>query len=110
QAVYAREIRLWKRFEVVSSIETWEGTQVLGHHRYVLEDGRTAALILTTGGLYQSTARRFVPIDEVVSQLGLDIEPRAPIAEERSFMASHQGMRAMAKRPDSDLSDTAPSA
>ena len=26
QAVYAREIRLWRRFEVVSSIETWEGS------------------------------------------------------------------------------------
>ncbi|TIP34880.1 MAG: thioesterase, partial [Mesorhizobium sp.] len=26
QSAYVREIRLWSRFEVVSSIETWEGT------------------------------------------------------------------------------------
>ena len=30
QTVFVREIRLWQRFEVVSSIETWEGTQVIG--------------------------------------------------------------------------------
>ena len=28
QSVYVREIRLWRRFEVVSSIETWEGPRL----------------------------------------------------------------------------------
>ena len=47
QTVYVREIRLWKRFEVVSTVETWEDTQVIGRHRFVLEDGQTAALVMT---------------------------------------------------------------
>ena len=51
-----REIRLWRRFEVVSSIETWEGTQVIGKHRFVLDNGETAALILTTAGVYDRGA------------------------------------------------------
>ncbi|TGV61903.1 thioesterase, partial [Mesorhizobium sp. M2D.F.Ca.ET.160.01.1.1] len=52
QSVYVREIRLWRRFEVVSSIETWEGTGVIGKYRFVLDNGETAALIMTTAGFY----------------------------------------------------------
>jgi len=97
QAVYVREIRLWKRFEVVSTVETWEDTQVIGRHRFVLEDGRTAALVMTTAGVYDYAARRFVPIDEIIQILGHDFRPRPPSEEERIFMASHAGLRALAK-------------
>lgn len=98
QSVYIREIRLWKRFEVVSTVDTWEGTQVIGSHRFVLEDGQTAALVMTTAGVYDSAARRFVPIDEIISILGHTFSPRPPTEEERIFMASHSGLRALAKR------------
>lgn len=98
QAVYVREIRLWKRFEVVSTVETWEDTQVIGRHRFVLEDGQTAALVMTTAGIYDFSARRFVPIDEVVGLLGRELAPRPPTDEERIFMASHTGLRALAKQ------------
>lgn len=110
QSVYVREIRLWKRFEVVSSIETWVGSQVLGRHRFVLEDGRTAAVILTTAGVYDRSERRFVPIAEVVAALGHTIEPRPPSAEERAFLASHDGLRRMAKGDDAGLSPQPPKA
>lgn len=97
QSVYMREIRLWQRFEVVSGIETWEGTQIVGRHRFVLGDGRTAAVILTTGGVYDRRQRRFVPIDEVMAALGRGDAPRPLDAEERCFLASHRGLRARAK-------------
>jgi acyl-CoA thioesterase FadM len=97
QAVYAREIRLWQRFDVVSTLETWEGTQVIGRHRFVLEDGRTAALVMTTAGVYDAAARRFVPIDDIVAELGTEAKPRPPNEEERAFMASHAGLRRLAK-------------
>ncbi len=97
QAVYVREIRLWKKFDVVSTVETWEDTQVIGRHRFVLEDGRTAALVMTTAGVYDFGARRFVPIDEVVGNLGVDAKPRQPTEEERTFMASHGRLRQLAK-------------
>ena len=97
QSVFVREIRLWKRFEVVSSIETWEGTQVIGRHRFEL-DGRTAALVMTTAGVYDRTNRRFLEIDEVIAALGRRIEPRPPTEAERIFMQSHGGLRALAKR------------
>ena len=97
QAVYAREIRLWKKFEVVSTLETWEDTQVIGRHRFVLEDGRTAALLMTTAGIYDFPGRRFVPIDDIVAELGVETKPRPPSEEERVFMASHSALRRLAK-------------
>lgn len=97
QSVYVREIKLWRRFDVLSSIETWEGTQVVGKHRFVLEGGETAAMIMTTAGVYDRAARRFVEIDEVVASLGRQASPRLPTEAERIFMASHQGLRALAK-------------
>ena len=100
QSVYVREIRLWRRFEVASSIETWEGTQVIGRHRFVLDNGETAALIMTTGGVYDRRGRRFVDIDEVVTALGRSVQPRPPTEAERTFMTSHQGLRSLAKSGD----------
>ncbi|RIK85405.1 MAG: 4-hydroxybenzoyl-CoA thioesterase [Hyphomicrobiales bacterium] len=97
QAVYVREIRLWKRFDVVSTLETWEDTQVIGRHRFELEDGRTAAVVMTTAGVYDFAGRRFVPIDDIVALLGVSVRPRPPSAQERAFMASHAGLRRLAK-------------
>ncbi|RWD87293.1 thioesterase family protein [Mesorhizobium sp.] len=98
QVTYVREIRLWRRFEVVSSIETWEGTSVIGRHRFVLDNGETAALILTTGGVYDRRGGRFLGIDEVVAALGRSAQPRPPTEAERAFMVSHRNLREQAKR------------
>jgi len=100
ESVYVREIRLWRRFEVMSSIETWEGTQVIGRHRFVLDNGETAALIMTTGGVYDRPGRRFVDIDEVVAALGRSAQPRPPTEAELTFMTSHHGLRCLAKGGD----------
>ena len=97
QAVYVREVRMWTRFDVVSTVETWEDTQVIGRHRFVLEDGRTAALVLTAAGVYDRRERRFVPIDDLVRALGAHARPRSPSEEERVFMASHGSLRKLAK-------------
>ena len=104
QVVYVREIRLWKRFDVVSTIETWEDAQVLGRHRFVLEDGRTAAIVMTTAGVYDFPNRRFIPVDDIVEALGMSGQPRPPSAEERAFMASHGGLRQLAKQETGALS------
>lgn len=97
QTVFVREIRLWKKFEVVSTVETWEDTQVIGRHRFMLEDGRTAALVMTTAGIYDFKNKSFLQIDDLVAQLGASIRPREPSEEERIFMASHGRLRQLAK-------------
>src|SRR5690606_20569941 len=102
QAVYVREIKLWKTFEVVSTVETWEDTQVIGRHRFVLEDGRTAALVMTTAGVYDVRNRVFLKIDDLFAELGETEKPRPPSAEERIFMSSHTGLRQLAKGSGND--------
>jgi len=97
QTVYLREIRLWRKFDVVSTIETWRDTQVIGRHRFELEDGQTAALVMTTAGIYDLRKRGFVPIGDIVSELGVDVAPRPPSPEEEVFMESHGRLRALAK-------------
>jgi acyl-CoA thioesterase FadM len=98
QSVFVREIRLWRRFEVVSSIDTWHGAQVIGRHRFVLDNGETAALVMTTAGIYDLANRRFVPIHEIFAALGYDVTPRPPTEAERIFMDSHTSLRAVARR------------
>lgn len=98
QTVFVREIRLWQRFDVVSTIETWEGSQIIGRHRFVHENGETAALVMTTAGVYDRSSRRFVHSDDVIRSLGLEVTRREPIEAERIFMASHAGLRVLAKQ------------
>ncbi len=98
QSVFVREIRLWRQFDVVSTVETWEGTQVIGRHEFILDNGVTAALVLTTAGVYDARNRRFLEIDEVIAALGSEAKARPPNEAERIFMQSHAGLRALAKK------------
>lgn len=98
QTVFVREIRLWQRFHVYSAVETWQGTQALGRHRFVLENGETAAAIMTTAGVYDRPAGRFLDMDEVVAILGSDARARPLTGDESAFMASHVAMRAAARQ------------
>lgn len=53
---------------------------------------------MTTAGVYDRKARRFLDIDEVVAALGRAVNPGPPTEAERIFMTSHRGLRALAKR------------
>lgn len=97
ETVYVREIRLWARFDLISGFGTWQDTQLLGSHLFRFGDGRVAAMIMTTIGVYDFTARRFVAIEEVAHALGYTKPPRQPNASEAAFMASHAALRGLAK-------------
>ena len=97
QAVYVREIRLWQTFQVVSTAGTWHDRQLIGAHRFLHADGTVAAMMLTTAGVYDRINRTFVPISDVARHLGYDGEPRPPTAAEAAFIASHDGLRKMAR-------------
>ena len=97
QAAYVREIRLWQRFKAVTTIETWDEMQMIGRHRFLLEDGRTAAIVLTTVGIYDLKARRFVPIAEMFGMLGHHETPRPLDTVEAAFLASHRNLRTSVK-------------
>lgn len=97
QATYVREIRLWRKFEVITTIETWDDKQVVGKHCFVLETGEVAAVLLTTAGVYDAPNRRFVPFDEVLKAVGIEADRRPPSEAEKMFLGSHQALRELAK-------------
>jgi acyl-CoA thioesterase FadM len=100
QTGYVREIKLWKRFDIVTTIDTWDATQMIGRHRFLLEDGRTAAIVLTTVGVYDLKGRHFMPIAEVFGLLGHRDAPRPPNPMETAFLASHRQLRTLIKSFD----------
>lgn len=97
QINFLREIRLWRKFDVITSIETWDDRQVIGKHVFVLDDGQVSAVAYTTAGLYDQPNRRFIPFDEVMATIGIETSRREPTEAERVFMASHALLRASAK-------------
>jgi len=99
ECVFLREIRLWRRFELLSSLELWRGLQFMGKHRFVLENGQTACEILATAGIYDLRNRRFVPMEEAMATLGIEAVSREPTEAEMRFLASHEALRAQAKSP-----------
>ena len=97
QATYVREIRLWRKFDVITTVETWDDKQIVGKHRFVFDNGETAAILLTTAGVYDVPNRRFIPFDEVLKAVGIEGERRPPTPAEQAFLASHQALRDLAK-------------
>ena len=78
---------------MISTIETWDGVKSIGQHRFVFEDGTTAAIAFTTAGIYDLRNRRFVPFEEVMQAIDIQAEQREPTDAERTFMASHAALR-----------------
>jgi acyl-CoA thioesterase FadM len=97
QAVYSRQIKLWQKFHVISSFETWTGTQFVGRHRFELDDGRTAAMVLTTAGIYDRTRRCFIPAEDLAAELGIKKMPRGPDSFEQYYLNSHNLIRSAIK-------------
>ena len=97
ECAFLREIRCWRPFELQSTMDCWEGQQILGRHRFVLEDGQIACEILTTTGVYDLKARRFVTVSEVAEALGGNAASRTPTDAETAFMASHAQLREAGK-------------
>lgn len=107
EIAFLREIKLWRRFELISGIATWDGVQIVGHHRFLFEDGTISATALTTAGIYDLRNRRFVPFDEVMEAIGIKAERPEPTEAQRIFMQSHAMLRAAAKRAGPDNGATA---
>ncbi len=103
QAVYVRQIKLWRKFHLISSFDTWSGTQVVGRHRFELDDGRTAATLLTTAGFFDRGARKFVTTETMAKALGVSDTARDPDKVESAYLNSHGLIRADIKAKNAPL-------
>ena len=73
-------------------------TQVIGQHRFVLEGGKTAALLMTTAGVYDVSNRRFLAFDEVIGGLGHRAAASAERGRKRSSWPRIGRLRELAKQ------------
>jgi len=103
--VFRREIRLWRRFELVSRFVTWEGTRLVGEHVFLLPGTaggapEPAALVLNTVGFYGRAERRFAEVATVFEEVRAGLARPAPQGEVRAFLDAQEALRRAALGAD----------
>lgn len=94
---FRRELKLFQRFALETRVVAWDETTAVIEQRFVIEggerDGQIAAHALFKGGFYDKTARSFVPIARIMSEIGYKGES-PPISEDvAAFLAADQAMK-----------------
>ena len=89
--VFRKELLPFQKYELESRLLWWSGTHVLMEHRFMIStaDGKRdlAAKAIMHGGFYQRSKRRFVPVDEMMSAMGVDVDPPEMTAEIEAVLA-----------------------
>jgi acyl-CoA thioesterase FadM len=95
---FRRELPPFQRFRLETRLVTWDETAVVMEQVFVMaggrRDGRVAAHALFKGGLYDRTARAFVPIARLLAEAGVaGIDPPPATPEVAAFLAADTAMR-----------------
>lgn len=94
---FRRELKPFRAFTLESRVLCWEDTTLVMEHRLVSRDAKdndvTHAVALVKGGLYDRKARRFVPIEELMQEMGIAGASPQPSVEVRAFLSAEETMR-----------------
>jgi acyl-CoA thioesterase FadM len=97
---FRRELRLFRSFVVETRIVTWADTFVVMEHRVITKgkDGGEilSAIALVRAGLYDRKARRFVPVERMLAELGMQVPVPEPTPEVAAFLAAEEAMKSAA--------------
>jgi acyl-CoA thioesterase FadM len=101
QIRFRRELRLWQKYRLETRLVSWQSQLVVMEQRFVFEGGpfagQTAAHALFKGGLYDRSARRFVDLQRMMSEIGVLAQSPALTADVTAFLASDDTMRQVQK-------------
>ena len=94
---FRRELRLFQKYHLKTRILWWASTQFVMEHRMVIASGRNsgqiAAAAYMLGGLYERAGRRFVPVEELMRVMNVEVQsPPAP-PEIEAFLAAEQALK-----------------
>ena len=94
---FRRELRPFQPFRIETAILCWTDSWLVIQHR-VLRQGRdgaeiVAAQALVRAGLYDRTARAFVPVARLMAEIGIAQESPPPSPEVEAFLAAEAAMR-----------------
>ena len=94
---FRRELRLWRRFRLETRIVFWEDTTFVMEHRVFtrIDDGREAIATqaLMRGGVYDRSARAFVPVVELFRRMNVEAASPAITDDVRAFLAAEQALK-----------------
>ncbi|MEE1657407.1 thioesterase family protein [Microvirga sp. CF3062] len=100
QIRFRRELRPFRIFTLETRILTWSDTHVVMEHRLVSqsEDGSTIlnAIALVRAGLYNRKERRFVSMDRLLKEIGLQAEAPAAAPEVEAFLLAEETLKSAA--------------
>jgi acyl-CoA thioesterase FadM len=100
QIRFRRELRPFRFFTLETRILTWSDSHVVMEHRLVSrsQDGRSIlnAIALVRAGLYDRRERRFVPVDRLLGEIGIEAKAPAAAPEVEAFLMAEETLKSAA--------------
>jgi acyl-CoA thioesterase FadM len=97
QIRFRREMRLFQPFTLESRILTWSEGHVVMEHRLVSQarDGSPilSAIALVKAGLYDRSEKSYVPIERLLQEIGLAMEPPGAAPEVLAFLHAEETLK-----------------
>jgi acyl-CoA thioesterase FadM len=94
---FRRELRLFRTFEIETTILCWTESWLVMQHR-VISRGRdgaeiVAAVALARAALYDRKAKSYVPVARIWGEVGISAESPPQTPEVAAFLAAEDAMR-----------------
>jgi acyl-CoA thioesterase FadM len=100
QIRFRRELKAFRVFTLETRILTWSESHVVMEHRLVSEakDGSPIlnAIALVRAGLYDRTERTFIPMERLLSEIGLRAEAPLAAPEVEAFLRAEETLKSAA--------------
>ena len=94
---FRRELRLFERYRLETRTLAWFENAVIIEQTFVFaggeRDGQIAARAIFKGAIYDRSARRYVPVADLMDTIGVAQASPAPTAEVEAFLAADRAMR-----------------
>lgn len=94
---FRRELRLFDLYRLETRILAWDELSVVMEQVFQFaggpRDGQVAARALFKGGLYDRKARQFVPIAQLMSEIGVTSASPPPSPEIEAFLKADDAIR-----------------
>ena len=94
---FRRELRLFRPFQVETTILCWSESWLVMQHRVLsrARDGSeiVAAVALVRAALYDKAGRSFVPVARLLGEIGVVAQSPVPSPEVAAFLASEEALR-----------------
>lgn len=94
---FRRELTPFQAFRLETRLACWDETLVVMEQAFVISggprDGQVAARALFKGGLYDRRTRRFVPIADLMTTIGLSAQSPLPSPEVEAFLRADDRLK-----------------